>query len=565
MAWFLAAGLWVVVAVNLWRIRSPRAERALLWAAAWAAVALTLNIDSIHVRFDRLAQRPNLASLIEHLAEVVAVAFMIRLFGALAEATPSPARKRVIDSVTVMTLIALTALFFSSKVPVESVHFAADYGHLPSVALFWVISLAYLVWVAARLLVIVAQHRNQVRNAVSVAFVIVRLGSVLLILFAIVKMIVVFDRNVTGPIRDIAGALDGPLLSLTIVAYIFGLAMPSISIGGNRVGRAVEDYVLLQQLRPMWRTLTAAVPNARMDTTQRLRWTELLPDRPHMRLIDRVVEIRDAQLVLLAYVLAEDMVGATDVEREGAWTVLALSKRAEGLPAGTGGLEFAAGYDSITEDARYLVEVWRAMGSSHSGGTKPRSARLVSTLFAPQLVATAVSLTGGLVAGRGLVAGLGWGLMSAVAAPLLPGAVVSLARKRLHRAVREDRPTMARVVPLICASVVALVGAGLLWGLGAPRLTVATACAMAAGVLCLMVARAWTNVSAHVSIAAAAVTFSAIVLSPWWLLAAVIPVLVAQSRLALRAHTMSQVLVAAPLGVFACSVPLVCAGYWMNS
>src|SRR5664279_826426 len=365
MGWVVATGLWLLVLVNLPRLRGPREERPLLWAAFWAAIALTCNIDELHVQLDRLAHRPNLATLVEHAAEILAVTFMAEIFSAIAAAAadrPPPASRRKVRF-ALGTISLLAVLFFLSPVDTESLHFAADYGHVPSVTVFWGVSMAYLAWVAARLLIVTSTYYQRVtRRSIRAAFVLTALGSAALLPFCAAKMILTLNHVITGWPQTLAESLDAPLIAGAVLLYALGLSVPSLLAWSSQLGRRAEDYFLLQALRPMWHSLTREIPDATLGPTHAV-WKDRLPGRIHLRLSSRVVEIRDAQLVLAGYVTSADRSSedAGGAAAEASWTATALCRRKLDEAPRSSGREFVEGRESITDEAKYLVAVWRNM------------------------------------------------------------------------------------------------------------------------------------------------------------------------------------------------------------
>lgn len=354
--------------------------------------------------------------------------------------------------------------------------------------------------------------------------------------------------------------MSPPLLALATFCYALGLALPALTASTTQLWRRIEDYTLLQALGPMWRSLLAAVPQAALDKPTST-WSDVLPGQSHLRLSSRVVEIRDAQLVLAGYVTPSERVTTTGQASDAVMTSAALQRRADQIGTAPGTpREFAEGRDTITDEAKYLVEVWQQMSAS-AATAGSRWVQVISNVFAPQVVASLVSFTAGLASGRGLLADLAWGSAAVLVAPITPALTFKLIRDTKVAVVQYETVNRGQVIPLAAAAASCLLGIGVLWTAGAPRLTLVTACAMATGLICLMVSRTSTNVSAHVSITAGALAFAALVFSPWCLLASFILAMVARSRLAVGAHTLPQVVWAAPLGVVACSVPLIIAGY----
>ena len=186
---------------------------------------------------------------------------------------------------------------------------------------------------------------------------------------------------------------------------------------------------------------------------------------------------------------------------------------------------------------------------------EPRTARLVTDAFEPKNWIVLVTILIGWNADR--LAGIGWGLVGAVFAAVIPVVFINHGAKKgrwtdRHVGVRRQRVT-------VMAFILASVGAGiaLLAGLGAPRSVIAMIIAMTATLAGLLTVTVAWKISIHSAIASGAVAMLALAYGPWMLTGYLLVAAVAWSRIALRHHTPAQVLAGACLG--AALAPLVFA------
>ncbi|MFG1650594.1 phosphoesterase PA-phosphatase [Micromonospora sp. NPDC049275] len=176
-----------------------------------------------------------------------------------------------------------------------------------------------------------------------------------------------------------------------------------------------------------------------------------------------------------------------------------------------------------------------------------RTARRVTDWLDPKTWIVAVSLITGWTAGRW--AGLGWGIVSAVFAAVIPVLVIKRGVTAgrwadRHLGVRSHRLT---VMILILTSVG--IGIGAMAVGNAPRAVVALTLAMFATLAALAVVTLRWKISVHTAVAAGATTMLASQLPALAIAAlAVVVAVVGWSRVALRDHTTAQVVAGGLLG-----------------
>lgn len=149
------------------------------------------------------------------------------------------------------------------------------------------------------------------------------------------------------------------------------------------------------------------------------------------------------------------------------------------------------------------------------------------------------------------VAGLGWGLLAALFAAVLPTLFIT---RGIKRGVWDDRNVGAKrprliVLTFIIASVA--VGLALLAAGGAPReLTGYFACMLVSVAVLAAITTRW-KISIHCAVAAGSVTILALIFGAWVTPAYALVALTAWSRVTLADHTTAQVVAGSALGALA--------------
>jgi hypothetical protein len=181
-------------------------------------------------------------------------------------------------------------------------------------------------------------------------------------------------------------------------------------------------------------------------------------------------------------------------------------------------------------------------------GTLTRTARALTEVFAPPVLAAALPVVIGVHAGRSLPTGLAWGMLASVFSAVIPYAVIwyGVRQGRLsdrHIGVREQRTK-----PLALGLLSVLVGLALLGLFGAPHELIALVVAMfACGLVATIVNHFW-KLSVHASVAAGSMMVLVLVFGPALLATFVMVAAIGWSRVRLRDHTAWQVITGAVVG-----------------
>ncbi|MFF3069225.1 hypothetical protein [Kitasatospora sp. NPDC057936] len=174
-------------------------------------------------------------------------------------------------------------------------------------------------------------------------------------------------------------------------------------------------------------------------------------------------------------------------------------------------------------------------------------ARTVTDILQPRNVLLA-GLTGLGVAAAGSWTGIGWGLLAALCAGIIPATYIEWERKRGTWGDRHvvDRTKRAPIFFVILGSI----GTGstvMLLGHAPRDILVAMIALWVMTVGLLMINTAW-KISVDSAVASSVVTLLTVVHSLWWIAAYPLAVAVCWSRVALQYHTVAQTVAGAALG-----------------
>ena len=145
-------------------------------------------------------------------------------------------------------------------------------------------------------------------------------------------------------------------------------------------------------------------------------------------------------------------------------------------------------------------------------------------------------------------AGIGWGLLAALFAAVLPTVFISWGIRHGHWSDRNVGARQPRLIVL--AFIITSVGAGLslLFVLGAPRLLTGYLCFMLASVAVLAGITTMWKISIHCAVASGSVAILALTYGPVALAGYVLVALLGWSRVAVKDHTITQVVAGSVLG-----------------
>jgi membrane-associated phospholipid phosphatase len=157
-------------------------------------------------------------------------------------------------------------------------------------------------------------------------------------------------------------------------------------------------------------------------------------------------------------------------------------------------------------------------------------------------------------------AGIGWGLLAALFSAVLPTLFIGYGIRRGRWGDRNVGARRARLIVL--AFITASVAAGLilLVAAGAPRLLTGYLAFMLGSVAVLALVTVVWKISIHCAVASGSVTILALLFGPLVLPLYVLVALLGWSRVALRDHTVAQVVAGAVLGAGAAALAYLAIG-----
>ena len=176
----------------------------------------------------------------------------------------------------------------------------------------------------------------------------------------------------------------------------------------------------------------------------------------------------------------------------------------------------------------------------------PSFARNVTDGLEPKNWILAVTVLVGWQVNR--FAGIGWGLLGALFAAVIPIAFIKYGMKRGRWADRHVGVKQHRLIVMVFIIGSVATGIALMIGLGAPRTMTALIAAMLTTLAALLAITTVWKISVHAAVSSGAVAMLTVVYGPIALTGYALVALVGWSRIELRDHTRGQVLAGALLG-----------------
>ena len=176
----------------------------------------------------------------------------------------------------------------------------------------------------------------------------------------------------------------------------------------------------------------------------------------------------------------------------------------------------------------------------------PSFARKVTDGLEPKNWILAVTVLVGWQVNR--FAGIGWGLLGALFAAVIPIAFIKYGMKRGRWADRHVGVKQHRLIVMVFIIGSVATGIALMIGLGAPRTMTALIAAMLTTLAALLAITTVWKISVHAAVSSGAVAMLTVVYGPIALTGYALVALVGWSRIELRDHTRGQVLAGALLG-----------------
>ncbi|WP_328886147.1 MAB_1171c family putative transporter [Streptomyces sp. NBC_00316] len=371
-----AALLW---AVTLWRARSAfrRPGRLSLWLAfAALALAMTVRPVAIALTVDEYLHVTNLSFLVKHICGTVAAAAVLTFVADMAESKTGVRASRLHMAVPVVTIVLLAACFFATPQPHQAKDLLTDYADHATILAYGVVWTSYLgAALLSATLLCFRWGRRPDSGLVGRGLVLIGTGTAVGLVYAVHRIAALGanfnDRALIG--KDTDHALSTGLLFIALLLIVLGSTLPAFP----RIGARIRAHWQLVNLYPLWRTLTDAVPETRLDTPSTHVADAADPRRTHDRLYRRTIEIRDAILTLADHAPAElrgraydhatslGFIGAhADITAEACWLAVAREQRLRGTATGSGEpMPPASGGRDLATEIRALTTLSTAYNS----------------------------------------------------------------------------------------------------------------------------------------------------------------------------------------------------------
>ena len=302
----------VLWAVTVWRLGSIRDQpwKRSLWLAFFGlAVAMTVTLPAVTRAIDESTGIADLATLIKHLAGIVACGAVLDWVLALNSPQAMgtfPARRHYIAAVT---MVAMTGLFFAIDRQ-ETFNFAelesGDGAAATAYMLTFEIYLGIAMGIASNLFWRASNRKPS--GLLRVGMWILATGTALGVVYAVLRSTYLLVRfngsHAPGGDHAMVSASDA-VQAAAILLIIIGTSIPPVSAGL----RAFANYRALHMLRPLWKDLTDQVPSIVLGPPPTRVQDWMAVREVQHRLLRRVVEIRDAALMLRGLVDETDQEG----------------------------------------------------------------------------------------------------------------------------------------------------------------------------------------------------------------------------------------------------------------
>ncbi|HEY3085209.1 MAG TPA: MAB_1171c family putative transporter [Candidatus Dormibacteraeota bacterium] len=277
--------------------------RAFTACIVLTAAALVVLVDPAHSYIDALIGVPNLASV---QGDCLAAGSACATLCLLAYLNYPPDRAHRINlvfaAITFLVVALMNWLFFSSPFRPETPNYWTLYGGDPAIATLRLVFLGFIAFVLltmARLTLRFAAIST--RRSMKLGMQLVAAGG------AVGELWVVLE--VARTLVQVLGASQPPLATETLGRILVAALLTLIAIGatlpswGPRLGfdsaqTPMGEYLSLHRLYALWRTLGELTPGVAL-MAPRSRFAEAIDLRDiHFRLYRRVVEMRDAILLV---------------------------------------------------------------------------------------------------------------------------------------------------------------------------------------------------------------------------------------------------------------------------
>ncbi|AEW97364.1 MULTISPECIES: MAB_1171c family putative transporter [Streptomycetaceae] len=291
----------IVVLVMLWAVtfwRLPSAVRVARQRALWVAFACisaasTLGVPEIQRVTDLDTGVHNLATLGKNLLGIAGSAAILDFVISIARPAAVRRSRPPLLAFAAVAMAGMTVLFAATPRATEADNFFdASIGSLPGTG-YCLVFLGYLgVAMSVATWLFWSYGRHAGAGSLRVGLRVLGTGTALGALYSLFRSahLAVHLTRLAFPLDDVtANAVADVVEYSAITLIIVGNSIPAVGV----LLRSLRDRRSLRRLRPLWSSLTEAVPDVVLDAP--------VSRGPRIRLHRRVIEIRDAALVLAAY------------------------------------------------------------------------------------------------------------------------------------------------------------------------------------------------------------------------------------------------------------------------
>lgn len=351
---FGAIALWVVLALRAPGALRSRPQRRLLIAVAGLALSITVYLDPITAVLNRTYVFGQSCGIVMNIWGVISSAFILDfVLAALAKRRPLP----VYGGAAVVS----AALVLLNTGPVPQAGCVVSISVPWYSPFWWLLCVAHVVAVLPCALLCARYARRAATPALRAGLRLLAAGFASSTVF---WSFVVLGYLLTD--WPWLGSIFSLNIGITAWLMVLGVSVPLVAHARKRG----EHLRSLRALEGLWRELTAAVPHVQLPTSRAQRWSV------DLRLYRRVIEIRDALLILRDYIdrdtvdaarrhaLAAAEPAAVEAIATACWLAAAEAAKARGVeprPAqGERPADKDASGDDWTDELSFLEELAEA-------------------------------------------------------------------------------------------------------------------------------------------------------------------------------------------------------------
>ncbi|MEV5594355.1 MAB_1171c family putative transporter [Streptomyces sp. NPDC052496] len=358
LAWLENTGivaLWAVVLARAPRGLKDPAQRPLWFAIVMIALAMSMHLEPVTAALARLVPGAHWVDLSTHLFSIVDAAAVLWF---IFQAAGRQRRTVLVFGAALAVMLALVALDLTG--PPHARNQITPSPDIPSVPdAYWYVFFAFHLTADTTCgIVCWTQGRTGAPRLLRYGLRLFGTGILLASLLWVLKLCYLQTRS------PVFGPLFSPVTGVEALFIAAGVALPVLA-GIQRLWRDRASY---RGLAVLWRELTAVTPDVVLGPGSRLR-DAVLPLQ--LRLYRRVIEIRDAMIVLRDYVSPATLDGVrrhvgeqavpehlADAHITACWLAAALhARRAGEAPHAQTANLAGPGAGDLGEEVRHLLRI----------------------------------------------------------------------------------------------------------------------------------------------------------------------------------------------------------------